>query len=541
MHNFSLTQKLALSFAFFILLIAVLGGYAIKQSAWFNEQYKIITDNAIPSIESAAVIRQSIVELRRSELRYLLTKAENKNSEMQRVENVATQLQLQLDNYKALVSSPAEQQLYDELVQKWTEYHSGSYKQIQALEQAGQHDEAVQLLLEKSLAQFSELSPLAEKILKLNSDFANTMASSFDEGYTTARLAIVIGLVLAIVIAIIMGFAVTRMITRPVNLLMQQAKKIADGNLQEQLDLTYFKNDEMGALGNAFSQMQTNLKQLITEVSSASEQLSTATEEVSAVAEQSSRGVQSQLHELDQLATAIHEMQATVQDVARNCSDAASAAHVASGDISDGMRIVSESINNTESVAKELESAGIITHNLQQDSHSIGTVLDVIRGIADQTNLLALNAAIEAARAGEQGRGFAVVADEVRTLAKRTQDSTTEVNRIIDVLQQRAMDTMKSMEASRQQMGLTVTKAREAGDAISRVTSSVNQISDMNNQIATATEEQNSVTETLNRNIIGIHDSAHEVSLGAEQTADACTSLSKLAIQLKTIVGRFKV
>lgn len=541
MKNLTLSMKLLVSFTLLIILMGLIGGYSLYQASWFNQQYNAIVKNSMPSIRLAAAVKLNIVEVRRAELRYLLSTPAKKNNELSNVQKVSNQLNDNLTKYKSLISLSEEQQIWDELNQKWQTYYSGSSKQVQTLEQNGKHDEAVTLLMATSLPEFSALAPIADKLLDLNNQYADSLAVQFAAGAETVRYSIIAGISIAIISALLLGFVVTRSITGPVVLLLKQAEQVAEGHLKNTLDMQQFGSDEIGVLAKAFDRMQANLKHLIGEVISASHQLGAALEQVSAVATQSSHGVQRQLSELDQLATAINELQTTVQDVARNCNEAAGAAHTAAADIGSGMKVVTESIASTELVAKEIEQAGEITQNLQNDSRSISVVLDVIRGIAEQTNLLALNAAIEAARAGEQGRGFAVVADEVRTLAKRTQDSTAEVNRIIDVLQHRSAETMKTMDASRQQMQVTVIKAREAGEAIGRVTGSVDQISDMNNHIATATEEQNSVTETLNQNIVNIHDAAREVSQGAEQTAEACNSLSKLATQLQGMVAKFHV
>ncbi|MGL5371822.1 MAG: methyl-accepting chemotaxis protein, partial [Plesiomonas shigelloides] len=259
------------------------------------------------------------------------------------------------------------------------------------------------------------------------------------------------------------------------------------------------------------------------------------------IAEQSSHGMQQQQSEVSQLATAMNEMQSTVQEVSRNTTDAASAAHQASNASDSGSKVVQDAIGSIERVASEIEHSGQVVQQLEQDSASISVVLDVIRNIADQTNLLALNAAIEAARAGEQGRGFAVVADEVRTLAQRTQDSTAEINKIIEVLQSRAAEAGQAMQISRQQMHTSVEQARNAGATIAQINQAVVRISDMNTQIASATEQQNSVTDELNRSIVTIHNASDEVAQGANQTAQACAELSQLAIHLQQVTNRFAV
>lgn len=529
------------AFASLASLIVLIGVLSIVKMGWFNAQYIEVATNSIPSIRSITEVKGAIIEVRRAELRYLITDAGSKSNELNNVNSKSADLTKKLNDYGKLVSLPGEKQLYDELQSKWQSYQDNYQSKVINLESSGKHDDAIKTLMVTSLVDFSTLQPTAEKIADLNNQYANELLAKFNDGYDSTRTLVVSILVIALIFAVALGVAITKSITGPVNSLVRQAQQVADGDLTKQLSLTHFGNDEVGVLAKAFVVMQENLKHLISNVSAATDQLTSALEEVSTVAAQSSHGVRKQMAELDQLATAINEMQSTVQDVARNCTEAANSAHTAAADIGQGMKVVNESIHNTELVQHEINEAGAITQALQEDSRTIGGVLDVIRGIAEQTNLLALNAAIEAARAGEQGRGFAVVADEVRTLAKRTQDSTAEVNRIIAVLQKRSEDTMKTMESSRHQMQITMTKAREAGEAIARVTNSVDQISDMNNHIATATEEQNSVTETLNQNIVSIHDSAQEVSVGSEQTAEACNSLSQLAIQLQGMVQKFRV
>ncbi|GKQ99112.1 hypothetical protein KAM461_33620 [Aeromonas hydrophila] len=277
----------------------------------------------------------------------------------------------------------------------------------------------------------------------------------------------------------------------------------------------------------------------MSEIAGSVSQLSSAVEEVSTISEQSATGMARQQSEVSQVATAMNEMQSTVNEVARNTTDAMSAAKDASRTSTQGNQVVRSAISSIEEVSVKIEQAGAVVQQLEQDSNNISMVLDVIRGIAEQTNLLALNAAIEAARAGEQGRGFAVVADEVRSLAQRTQNSTAEISKMIEVLQERTAEAGSAMQLSRQQMQESVGLAREAGSSIDTINGAVTQITDMNTLIATATEEQNAVTEELNRSIVNIHNAADENALGAQQTAQACVELSKLANTLHHMTQRF--
>jgi methyl-accepting chemotaxis protein len=299
--------------------------------------------------------------------------------------------------------------------------------------------------------------------------------------------------------------------------------------------------DETGQLQTATHKMAKELHGLISEVTGSTAQLSSAAEEMSVITEQSKRGVQQQQTEIDQIATAMHEMATTVQEVARNAAAAADAAHKADDEAKSGQRVVTQTVEAIDAVAHEVESAAEVIHKLAADSTSIGAVLDVIRGIAEQTNLLALNAAIEAARAGEQGRGFAVVADEVRTLATRTQESTQEIQKMIERLQTGAKSAVQVMEQGRGKAQVSVQQAARAGTSLDTIASAVGAISDMNAQIASAAEEQGAVAEEINRNIANIRQIANQTASGAEQTATASAELAKLAVHLQTHVGRFKV
>jgi methyl-accepting chemotaxis protein len=271
-----------------------------------------------------------------------------------------------------------------------------------------------------------------------------------------------------------------------------------------------------------------------------SAQLAAAAEEMSAVTMQTSHGIQEQQSQTDQLATAMNEMAATVQEVARHALDAAGAASKANDESAKGRQVVNDAVNTIDALSEAIARAAEAIQRVEADSDRIGTVLDVIRGIADQTNLLALNAAIEAARAGEQGRGFAVVADEVRTLAGRTQDSTQEIQAMIESLQTGSKEAVNLMEQSREQAQSGVEQTAKAGDALSAIADEVGRINDMNTQIASAAEEQSAVAEEINLNVVTINQVGDESAQGAEQTARASEDLASLATELQQMVGKFK-
>ena len=319
----------------------------------------------------------------------------------------------------------------------------------------------------------------------------------------------------------------------------EATQHLAAGDLTTRVQIA--SRDEMGDIANSFNEMAEGFSDTVRHIIASSAQLTTAGEEMSAITVQTSQGIQGQQSQTDQLATAMNEMAATVQEVAHHALEAANAATKANHESHQGRQVVNNAVNTINALAEAIGRAGDAIQRVEADSDHIGTVLDVIRSIAEQTNLLALNAAIEAARAGEQGRGFAVVADEVRTLANRTQKSTQEIQQMIESLQAGSKEAVQLMEQSREQTQTGVEQTAKAGDALSTIADEVERINDMNTQIANATEEQSAVAEEINRNVVSISQVADKSAQGAEQTTRTSEELANLATNLQQVVAKFKV
>jgi len=344
---------------------------------------------------------------------------------------------------------------------------------------------------------------------------------------------------LALLLGIIAAWAITRQIVVPLRQTLSAAERVASGDLSQ--DLQVQRRDELGQLQASMQRMTQGLRELISGIGDGVTQIASAAEELSAVTEQTSAGVNNQKVETDQVATAMNEMAATVQEVARNAEQASEAALMADQQAREGDRVVGEAIAQIERLANEVGNSSEAMNQLKTESDKIGSVLDVIKSVAQQTNLLALNAAIEAARAGEAGRGFAVVADEVRSLAQRTQQSTEEIEELIANLQSGTQRVSSVMDSSRELTDSSVELTRRAGSSLDTITRTVSSIQSMNQQIATAAEQQSAVAEEINRSVMNVRDISDQTSAASEETASSSVELARLGTHLQGLVARFRL
>ncbi|MBT2341892.1 MULTISPECIES: methyl-accepting chemotaxis protein [Pseudomonas] len=390
-----------------------------------------------------------------------------------------------------------------------------------------------------SAAAIKRMSDLGVVLRGASRDLTLSQTVVRDHDAASAKLFLVSAAALALLFGVIAALAITRQIVSPLEQTLKVAEHVAAGDLTH--NLSSDRHDELGQLQRAVQSMTVGLRQLIGGISDGVTQIASAAEQLSAVTEQTSAGVNSQKVETDQVATTMQEMTATVQEVARNAEQASEAAVAADQQAREGEKVVGEAIAQIERLSREVSHSTDAMGHLKRESDKIGSVLDVIKSVAQQTNLLALNAAIEAARAGEAGRGFAVVADEVRSLAQRTQKSTEEIEGLIDGLQSGTEKVATTLDNSRDLTDSSVELTRRAGGSLENITRTVSAIQSMNQQIAAAAEQQNAVAEEINRSVVNVRNVSEHTAAASEETAAASAELARLGVHIQTLVSRFKV
>ena len=392
-----------------------------------------------------------------------------------------------------------------------------------------------------SEAQFEEARTAIDQLGELEDSAANAVGTeAIGRGQALVwQQGLIIAIGLLVCVVLVVGFPL--LVTRPLHSLLHRIEQIADGDGDLRVRLDVLSRDELGKLSHAFNRFLDKLQPLIKEVGRVTGEVADSAQSLAGMAAANDRLISSEHAAVDQVSTAATEMSVAVHEVARNAQNAADAARHAEVQSREGAEVVGATIHSIRQLAQEVESASDTIQTLEQETANIGAVLAVIKGIAEQTNLLALNAAIEAARAGEQGRGFAVVADEVRALAARTQESTKDIQQMIERLQAGVQNAVKATHSGSARARQSVEQAAGVDQALSVTGDSVQRINDMAAQIATACEEQSSVTEEIARNISDIRDLSNEAAQTSEQSTRASQHLSELSHGLAQLVGRFRV
>ncbi|MUK28098.1 methyl-accepting chemotaxis protein [Aliivibrio fischeri] len=539
--NLAVQKKIAVVFSAIGLVMIAFAFFLLQELNKVESEVINFTDSTVPSVLSVEAMYFEMSVLRRSQYAALTYKEYDAKLEGLFTRQTETQnkIKTMLASYDATVAGSEERRIFDAVLKSWKDY-SNIFNDFPQLVKNRELDKAHTILI-NSLDDFNGVGAAMDGLVNINLGFVTNNRTSIMSSVNSVTLATKVSFSALIAFMIFITFFLARQICRPLNLVVEQSKAIAAGDLTFELRRSEIGNDELGALADTNIEMQHQLRILIEDTISAVTQLSAAVEEMSAISEQSSRGMQQQQSDITMVAAAMEEMKATVAEVANNTETASTSALEASEEAKQGNQDVQSNIEQIQIVSRDIEQAGELVEELERESNNISVVVEVIRGIADQTNLLALNAAIEAARAGEQGRGFAVVADEVRSLAGRTQSSTSEIVEIIEKLQASAAHAKNATDQSCSKIRVCVEQSVQTGNSIQMIEETMMKVTDTSIQIASACSQQDSVTEELGRNIQSMSLSASEVALGAEQTAQSSVELAQLASTLQQSLSRFKV
>ncbi|MCE7535904.1 methyl-accepting chemotaxis protein [Aliivibrio fischeri] len=539
--NLAVQKKIAVVFSAIGAVMVTFAFFLLQELNKVESEVINFTDSTVPSVLSVEAMYFEMSVLRRSQYASLTYKEYDSGLEalFKRQNTTLANIKNMLASYDATVAGAEERRVFDAVLASWKAY-SNLFRDFPQLIKDRELDKAHAILV-NSLDDFNGVGDAMDGLVDINLGFVSNNRTSIMSSVDSVTLATKVSFSALIAFMIFITFFLARQICRPLNLVVEQSKAIAAGDLTFELRRSEIGNDELGALADTNIEMQHQLRILIEDTISAVTQLSAAVEEMSAISEQSSRGMQQQQSDITMVAAAMEEMKATVAEVANNTETASTSALEASEEAKQGNQDVQSNIEQIQIVSRDIEQAGELVEELERESNNISVVVEVIRGIADQTNLLALNAAIEAARAGEQGRGFAVVADEVRSLAGRTQSSTSEIVEIIEKLQASAAHAKSATDQSCSKIRVCVEQSVQTGNSIQMIEETMMKVTDTSIQIASACSQQDSVTEELGRNIQSMSLSASEVALGAEQTAQSSVELAQLANKLQTSLSYFKV
>ncbi|AVO54546.1 methyl-accepting chemotaxis protein [Ectopseudomonas mendocina] len=538
-RSISIAPRAAIGFGLIALLVFVLGGFALLQMSSMHDSSSEVEENWVPSLNTLSDVSQDILRLRATTLRMLLSENTQQLQENKaQAQTLLDELQRMQQHYEGLISSAEERMHYDDFKRYESTYLATRAQLVQHLND-NDRQAALSLL-------YASLNPQADSMIKAlnelvthNREGASSAAKASSAVYTQAMRGTLLVMALSAIATFVLATLLTRSIVSPLADAVQVADSVASGNLTLSIDTR--GNDEPAKLLQALKSMQGNLRGTIEQIADASNQLASAAEQLSTVTDASARNLHQQSLEIDQAATAVTEMSSAVDEVARNAASASESSSESGRIARDGSERITQTLSSINQLAGNVDNTSHNFGQLAGKIRGISQVLDVIRSIAEQTNLLALNAAIEAARAGEAGRGFAVVADEVRALAHKTGQSTREIESMIGAVQGDTEQAVRDMDSSNGLAKQTLEIAQGAGAALQQIIQSISEIGDRNLVIASATEQQAHVAREVDRNLINIRDLSLQNSAGSEETSTASRALSNLAANLQGMVARFQV
>ncbi len=540
LRTMNISRRAGFSFALIALLALGLGGFSLLEMQRMNQQSLEVDQNWQPSIVAANALALTSTQIRTITLRMLVVRDNNDvQALLTRVGELDEQLSHQQGVYEKLITETEERAAYERFLSAKEAYSKDQHQVVERVRQ-GQKEAAIGIVdagpyLANADAMLKELL----KIIDINTRGGVAAAEHTSEVFQGAIAMVALIMLVVVTLTIALALLLTRSIVQPLGQAVAVAETIANGNLGQ--SITVSGKDEPARLLQALQTMQASLRGTLQRIADSSNQLASAAEELHAVTEHSSQSLHQQSNEVEQAATAVNEMTAAVEEVARNAVSTSQASQETDRTAHHGREQVQHTVDSIGQLATDVTQTCERVEHLAVDVRNIGQVLEVIRSIAEQTNLLALNAAIEAARAGDAGRGFAVVADEVRALAHRTQQSTQEIESMINTIEEGTEGAVSAMRNSNERAHLTLEAARASGLALDQITQAITMINERNLVIASASEEQAQVAREVDRNLINIRDLSTQTSAGANQSNAASQELSRLAVDLNALVNQFKL
>ncbi|MFV3314426.1 methyl-accepting chemotaxis protein [Pseudomonas sp. NY15374] len=539
LRNMKIGIRAASVFTLLGVLVLVMGLISLYETRRMDSATDEIRVTWMPAIIALNEVGTNLGRARAMTLRSVIEEDPAvRQTTLGRIGEINTSLEAGIKTYESTIIEKDDRALFDNFVSLSQRYH-GLQKSIRDAAANGDIAEA-RRLVNGPLAEYADsMMKALGTLMQYNSDGADKASQRSSDAYEEAFTLIVLSLVVIILALVAIAVLLTRSIVVPLAAAVSVAERVATGDLTQEIRIV--GRDEPALLLRALSRMQESLRDTIRKIAASSDQLASASEELHTVTEDTSRGLHQQSAEIDQAATAVNQMTAAVEEVANNAVSTADASKGADQTTRDGRDQVNQALSSIQQLVEDVTGTSSEIEQLATSANEISRVLDVIGSIAGQTNLLALNAAIEAARAGEAGRGFAVVADEVRALAHRTQQSTAEIEQMIGGIQTGTERAVGSMHSSQGRASGTLEIAEAAGQALELIAEAIAAINQRNLVIASASEEQAQVAREVDRNLVNIRDLAMQTSAGANQTSAAAQDLSRLAVELNGMVAQFKV
>ncbi|MFJ3483707.1 methyl-accepting chemotaxis protein [Pseudomonas sp. NPDC090202] len=538
-RNMNIAPRAALGFGVLALLVFALGAFALMQMSSMRKQSDLVENKWLPSVMELGTMGQDMMRIRTLTLRLMLNRdPEALRDNVSKLEQLKSGLQSTQQHYGSLIEVAQERELFNNFSTAQQAYFQ---RQNRVMELSAQNrlDDAVQVINGEMNHYADVMTQALNQLTALNKQGAGQASEMAQRVFGSAFVWVVAMMLLTALITLVLAWGLTRSIVRPLAQALGIAQVVASGDLTREIVVE--GRDEPARLLEALKTMQLSLRRTLLRISDSSNQLASASEELSTVTEDSTRGLNQQSLEIDQAATAVNQMTAAVEEVARNAVATSQASGESDRIAQRGRQQVQETVASIGHLANDVTETGDQVEALAQKVYGISKVLDVIRSVAEQTNLLALNAAIEAARAGEAGRGFAVVADEVRALAHRTQSSTQEIEALVGDIRQGTDRAVAAMQGSNGRARSTLELAQSAGVALDEIAAAITLITERNVVIASASEQQAQVAREVDRNLTNIRDLALQSSTGANQTSAASQDLSRLATDLNGMVAAFSV